>query len=309
MILKIFGDLHNGIEVLSMLKIQSYTVNLDDNLSDGHIINLIKDELWITKEISTRLLKRRIAALTNQNSETVLNIIERCIEQLTRQKEILTVQGGILSRAPVRIYKISQSVYRVVGGPSQLPQLISDWNLLQEYKPIKLEANRLCGFLKDAETLLQEFQMRDKQPPMLSRKLELYSSNIAETSQFRRWVNAENGTLWRYKEGTFYRYAITTGESPNKSISYSVDKDEAIQYMFALDRKNNNPIGIRKVEGCIEIEGSLPNGFFKYLLLCFQYPQFENGMYKYRLKEMPEEFSCNHEVISEVMRTLSEKLM
>ena len=306
MILKIFGNLHNGIEVLSMLKIQSYTVNLDDNLSDGHIINLIKDELWITKEISKRLLKRRIAVLIGQSSETVLNIIERCIEQLTRQKEILTVQGGILSRAPVRIYKISQSVYRVVGGPSQLPQLISDWNLLQEYKPIKLEAYRLCGFLKDAETLLQEFQMRDKQPPMLSRKLELYSSNIAETSQFKRWVNAENGTLWRYKEGTFYRYAITTGESPNKSISYSVDKDEALQYMFALDRKHNNPIGIRKVEGCIEIEGLLPNGFFKYLLLCFQYPQFENGMYKYRLSDG---FSCNHEVISEVMRTLSEKLM
>lgn len=309
MTLKTFGNLHNGTEVVPMLKIQSYIANLDEHLSDSHIINLIKDELWVTKEISKRLLKRRIAILIGQSSEAVLNIIERCIEQLTHQKEILSVQGGILSRAPVRIYKISQSVYRVVGGPSQLPQLISDWNQLQKYKPIKLEANRLCGFLKDAEKLLQEFQMRDIQPRMASRQVEVYSPNIAETSQFRRWMNADNGNLWRYKEGTFYRYAITTGESPNQSISYSVDKDEALQYMFALDRKHNNPIGIRKVEDCIEIEGLLPNVFFKYLLLCFQYPQFENGMYKYRWKEMPEEFSFHHEVISEVMRTLSEKLM
>ena len=78
--------------------------------------------------------------------------------------------------------------------------------------------------------------------------------------------------------------------------------------MFALARKHNNPIGIQEVENCIEIEGSLPNGILKHRLLCFQYPQFENGMYKYRLKEMPEEFFCNHEVISEVMRTLTEKV-
>ena len=290
-----------------MIRISKFQRSRSHEGSEKVISNLIKDEVWAAKALSKRRLIKRVTGLLGQTQPELIVLIKNCIETLCTRKEILDAGGGLIARAPVRVYNITPHVFRTVGGPSTLVPFTSSF--VHTHNAVYLKADELCAAPKTATEILQELQMRSCNSPMPFKGLQAYNHQSEQSNQFSRWETTATSTLWRMKQENYWKYFLTTGGTPVNTHFYPLQRQEAVEYMFALDRQCNNPIAIYKREYAIVIEGYLPLWAFKYTQLFLQKPQYQEGAYVYHLQELPQNLlGYRDEIIDRALKTLKAAL-